>query len=80
MEDRTALSKRIEAGLRNLFGALVFQTVIHKSVALAEAPSQGETILTFGPESKGAKEYEELAREMVARLKTPDIIDIARRQ
>lgn len=79
VEDRTALSKRIETGLRGLFGALVFNTVIHKSVALAEAPSQGQTILTFAPDSKGALEYEALAQETVARLSTPDIIDIARR-
>jgi hypothetical protein len=56
VEDRTALSKRIETGLRDLFGALVFNTVIHKSVALAEAPSQGRPFspsprTTRGPRS-----------------------------
>ncbi len=80
VEDRTALSKRIETGLRGLFGALVFNTVIHKSVALAEAPSQGQSILTFAPDNKGAQEYEALAKEMVARLHTPDIVDIARKR
>lgn len=80
VEDRTALSKRIETGLRGLFGALVFNTVIHKSVALAEAPSQGQSILTFAPDNKGAQEYEALAQEMVARLHMPDIVDIARRK
>ncbi|MGE5297526.1 MAG: ParA family protein [Solirubrobacterales bacterium] len=80
VEERTALSKRIEAGLRNLFGALVFNTVIHKSVALAEAPSQGQSILTFAPDNKGALEYEALAQEMTARLQTPDVVDVARRK
>lgn len=78
VEDRTALSKRIEAGLRGHFGALVFNTVIHKSVALAEAPSHGQTILSFAPDNKGAREYDALAREMAARLHLPEITDIAR--
>ncbi|MEN6576670.1 MAG: ParA family protein [Phycisphaerales bacterium] len=80
VEDRTSLSQRIEKGLRGLFGALVFTTVIHKSVALAEAPSQGQTILTFAPDSKGAREYEALAQETVARLQTPNVVDIAGRK
>lgn len=78
VEDRTALSKRIEAGLRGLFGALVFNTVIHKSVALAEAPSQGQAIITFAPDNKGALEYEALAQETVARLHAPEVVDVAK--
>jgi len=78
VEDRTALSKRIETGLRGLFGALVFNTVIHKSVALAEAPSQGQAILTFAPDNKGAQEYEALAQETVARLHAPEIVEIVK--
>jgi chromosome partitioning protein len=78
VEDRTALSRRIETGLRGLFGALVFNTVIHKSVALAEAPSQGQTILTFAPDNKGAREYAALAQETVARLHMPDVLDATR--
>ncbi|HNS21881.1 MAG TPA: ParA family protein [Sedimentisphaerales bacterium] len=78
VEERTALSKRIETGLRGLFGALVFNTVIHKSVALAEAPSHGQTIFEFARDNKGAREYEALVRETVARLGTPDVLDAAR--
>jgi chromosome partitioning protein len=68
MESRTALSKRIEEGLRRLFGPLVFTTVIHKTVALAEAPSQGQCILTYAPDSKGAREYTALGQEVLRRL------------
>ena len=68
MENRTALSKRIEEGMRRLFGPLVFTTVIHKTVTLAEAPSKGQSILTYAPGSKGAKEYVALAQETLARL------------
>jgi chromosome partitioning protein len=68
MENRTTLSKRIEEGMRRLFGPLVFSTVIHKTVTLAEAPSKGQSILTYAPASKGAKEYIALAQETLARL------------
>lgn len=68
MENRTALSKRIEDGMRQLFGPLVYTTVIHKTVALAEAPSKGQSILTYAPGSKGAKEYLALAQETLNRL------------
>jgi chromosome partitioning protein len=68
MENRTALSKRIEKGMRDLFGPLVFETVIHKTVALAEAPSMGQTIFAFAPDNKGSKEYAALAEECLNRL------------
>jgi chromosome partitioning protein len=75
VEDRTVLSKHIEQGLRELFGPLVFDTVIHKTVALAEAPSQGQCVLTYAPDSRGAREYEALAREALARLQTAPVLD-----
>ncbi|MFH1534679.1 MAG: chromosome partitioning protein ParA, partial [Patescibacteria group bacterium] len=34
-------------------------------IRLAEAPSFGESILTYDPKSKGAKAYERLAREII---------------
>ena len=54
--------------MRDYFGALVMRSVIHRSVRLAEAPSAGQSILTYAPESKGAQEYEALAREIVERI------------
>ncbi len=75
VENRTNLSKRIELGMRELFGALIFETVIHKTVALAEAPSVGQCILTYAPDSRGAQEYEALAREAIARLQAPEVIE-----
>ncbi len=74
-ENRTALSKRIEEGLRRLFGPLVFTTVIHKTVALAEAPSKGQCILTYAPGSKGAEEYLAVAQETLTRLPTIQSIE-----
>ncbi len=58
------LSKQIQGQMRGYFGKLVFETVIHRTVRLAEAPSAGESILTYAPESNGATEYKALAQEV----------------
>jgi chromosome partitioning protein len=76
VESRTLLCKRIETGMRTLFGQLVFDTVIHKNIALAEAPSAGQSVLDFAPESRGAAEYRALAKEIVTRLQEPEVIDV----
>lgn len=76
VEKGTILSRRVETGLRELFGALVFDAVIHKAITLAEAPSVGQTVLTYAPDSKGAREYAALAREAIGRLQTADVIDV----
>ena len=68
VEDRVSLSRLIQQQLRDYFGPLVFDTVIHKCTRLAEAPSAGEPILTYAPDSKAALEYKALAEEMLARI------------
>ncbi|MHC4705615.1 MAG: ParA family protein [Planctomycetota bacterium] len=65
VERRTTLSKQVERQMREFFGDLVFQTVIHRTVRLAEAPSSGEPVLTYAPESQGAVEYKALASEII---------------
>ncbi|MBN1361263.1 MAG: ParA family protein [Sedimentisphaerales bacterium] len=76
VEQRTTLSRRVEGGLRRLFGSLVFDTVIHKTITLAEAPSVGQSIMTYAPDSRGATEYKALALEAVNRLRQPDVINV----
>jgi len=75
VESRTRLSKRVELGVRRLFGDLVFDTVIHRSIALAEAPSVGQSILTYAPESRAAAEYRALAAEVLLRLQAQQMTD-----
>jgi chromosome partitioning protein len=64
VESRTTLSKQVQRQMREYFGNLVLDTVIHRTVRLAEAPSAGESIITYAPESKGAIEYKALAEEI----------------
>ncbi len=63
-ERRTLRSQDVERQMREFFGPLVFQTVIHRSVRLAEAPSAGQSVITYDPKCLGAIEYNQLAEEI----------------
>jgi len=65
VENRIIFSGQIQQQMREYFGDLVFDTVIHRTVRLAEAPSAAESILTYAPESRGAAEYTALAEEVI---------------
>jgi chromosome partitioning protein len=65
VENNTLLSRQIQQQMREFFGDLVFDTVINRSVRLAEAPSAGEPVLIYAPESKAAAEYRALADEII---------------
>lgn len=75
VESRTRLSKRVELGVRRRFGNLVFDTVIHRSISLAEAPSFGQSILNYAPKSRAAAEYRALAGEVLIRLRAQQMAD-----
>lgn len=64
VETRVLLSRQIQQQLREFFGDLVFDTVIHRSVRLAEAPSAGQSVITYDESSKAALEYLQLANEV----------------
>ncbi len=64
-DDRTNLTRQVAADLKGFFGDDVFQTVIPRSVRLAEAPSFGKPILSYDPRSKGAESYIKLAKEIL---------------
>lgn len=66
MYDRTRLSAGVAEEVRKYFGEKVFQTAIPRSVKLAEAPSHGQPITTYAPDSTGAREYDALAREILS--------------
>lgn len=65
VESRTLLSRDIQCQTKEFFGNLVFDTVIHRNVRLAEAPSAGESVLTYDSQSRGALEYMTLAKEII---------------
>ena len=64
---RTAIARDIRNQIRAVFGELVFDTVICKSVRLEESPAYKEAIFTFAPDSSGATEYYRLCEEVIDR-------------
>lgn len=65
---RTNLAQNVVDEVRKHFGERVFASIIPRSVRLAEAPSYGEPIRVFDPESRGATAYEALADEFCRRF------------
>ena len=61
---RTKLSLQVADEVRKVFGNIVLRTQIPRSVRLSEAPSYGETVLTYDPGSTGALAYLDAAREV----------------
>ena len=64
---RTQLSRQVKEETDKYFGNKVFKTVIPRNVRLAEAPSHGQAICDYDKNSKGAKAYESLAKEVIKR-------------
>ncbi len=59
------LSREVVKEVRRNFPGYVFDTVIPRQIALAEAPKFGKTILQYAPTSLAAKAYRELAEEFI---------------
>ena len=67
---RTNLSNQVVREVKRYFGDRVYKTVIPRNVKLSEAPSYGMPISIYDPKSKGARCYEKLAKEVMAKNKT----------
>ena len=66
MFDRRTLNARdVLDEARNALPGLVYETVIPRTVRLAEAPATGQTIFEYAPESNGAFGYQALAQEIL---------------
>ena len=66
-DGRTRLATDVVAEVRKYFPDQVFESVIPRSIRLAEAPSYGIPISIYAPESSAAKAYAALARELLAK-------------
>jgi chromosome partitioning protein len=63
-DGRTRLAAQVAEEVRAHFGNVVLRTTIPRSVRISEAPSYGQTVLTYDPGSSGALSYREAAWEM----------------
>lgn len=66
---RTNLSAEVATEVRRHLPDAVYETVVPRSVRLAEAPSHGRPISQYAPESRGAAAYRALAAEMRGRAR-----------
>ena len=66
-DQRTNLSKMVVDDVRAHFKDRVFETIIPRNVKLSEAPSYGQSIAVYAPESPGAIAYEKVVDELIQR-------------
>lgn len=64
-DGRVRLSQSVLEELYKYFPNKIFRSVVPRTVRLAEAPSFGQAILSYDPQSKAAAAYERLAREVI---------------
>lgn len=64
-DGRNSLSNEVSKQLKTHFGDKVYKTIVPRNVRLAEAPSYGEPAMSYAPQSKGAKAYDNLAEEFL---------------
>ncbi len=67
-DSRTNLGQQVVQEVRSYFPKESFKTIIPRNVRLSEAPSYGQTILSYAPASSGALAYEALTAEFMHRL------------
>jgi chromosome partitioning protein len=70
-DGRTRLATQVADDVRAHFGDTVLRTIIPRSVRVSEAPSYGQSVITYDPASTGAIAYIEAARELAYRA-VPD--------
>ncbi len=66
-DSRTNLAQQVVQEVRQYFPGVVFKTIIPRNIRLSEAPSHGQTILSYAPASAGALAYQALADEFMQR-------------
>ncbi|MBY0506030.1 MAG: ParA family protein [Bryobacteraceae bacterium] len=69
-DDRNNLTRQVAANLKEFFTTEVFETVIPRTVRLAEAPSHGKPVLAYDVSNKGTESYIKLAKEILSNEQT----------
>lgn len=66
LDARTNLGIQVIEEVKKYFQEKVYKTIIPRNVRLSEAPSHGQSIITYDTRSKGAEVYLELAKEVIS--------------
>jgi chromosome partitioning protein len=65
---RTSVSREALAKVQDMFGDLVFETIIRNNTKLQTAPAYRKSIYEHAPDSHGSKDYDALTEEVLQRL------------
>jgi chromosome partitioning protein len=65
---RTSVSREALAKVQEMFGDLVFETIIRNNTKLQTAPAYRKSIYEHAPDSHGSKDYDALTEEVLQRL------------
>jgi chromosome partitioning protein len=68
-DSRLRLSNQVVEEVKKHFTEMVFETIIQRNVRLGEAPSYGESIISYDAGSTGANNYLSLAQELIEKNK-----------
>ncbi|MDL2257482.1 AAA family ATPase [Bacteroidales bacterium OttesenSCG-928-I14] len=68
-DSRLRLANQIYEEVKKHFREMVFTTVIQRNVKLSEAPSYGQPVIIYDPDSKGALNHIQLAKEIIEKNK-----------
>jgi len=66
---RLRLANLVYEDVKKNFGEMVFTTVIQRNVKLCEAPSYGQPVILYDPDSRGSYHYMLLAKELIEKNK-----------
>ncbi len=65
-DHRTRMNRAMLSTIREYFKGKVFETIIHTSSALSECPMMGQPITQYAPQTRGSRDYQQLAQELLA--------------
>jgi chromosome partitioning protein len=68
-DERKKMNQNVQEQLEKEFGSMVFQTHIRTCIALAKAQEAGVDVFSFDKNSHAAKDYHELAEELINKLR-----------
>lgn len=71
-DKRLRLAKMVVKEVHTLLSDRIFETIIHRNSKIGEAPSVGKPILTYDINSKGARNFLNLASEFIANNESPN--------
>lgn len=66
-DPRKQLHQQVEAQLREVYPNTLYDTYVRENVAISEASSQGQSVLSHDPKCNGSQDYLSLAREWIGR-------------